>query len=217
MDAAHPTLYELIPDSLGVFGSMTRGLSKERNLYSREKPFIWRHSHWFHDYERADRWASKALVEAAAAEEPLSLRRVSRDRLELPLHRRRLPRGDRSYRLLDGAVGAAARKLREPRHLRRDDDRDRLRPRPPPGGHPLRPGRALGGRYGIKTAYHSACLPPLDRRGRVRIGNGMAHVYLRGEDGSGPRARPVTRSNAATRASRNRLEEQAVVSWSRGA
>ena len=68
MDPAHPTLYELMPDAIGVFGLLNRGLDPERNLRRRAKPFVWSHSHWFHDYERADRWAADALVEAAAAE-----------------------------------------------------------------------------------------------------------------------------------------------------
>ena len=71
------------------------GPAPERNLNSREKPFIWSHSHWFHDYERADRWAADGARRGRRGRKPLSLRRVSRHRLELPLHRRGLPRGDR--------------------------------------------------------------------------------------------------------------------------
>src|SRR5688500_7685601 len=67
MSADHPTLYELLPDAIGSFGLINRGLDAERNLRSRQKPLIWSHSHWFHDYERADRWAADALVEAAVA------------------------------------------------------------------------------------------------------------------------------------------------------
>jgi len=185
MDVAHPTLYELIPDSLGVFGLMTRGLEKERNLYSREKPFIWCHSHWFHDYERADRWASKALVEASAAKS--RFRFVAFPGIDWNCHYIGVdcPEAIESYRLLDGAVGAAAAKLRElgtydetmiaivsdHGHRQVDTHFDLA--------------VSFGSRHGIKTAYHSwpAFRPSFDAVVCVS-GNGMAHVYLRGEDGS---------------------------------
>jgi len=62
MAAEHPTFYELMPDAMGVFGLINRGLDPERNLRSHQKPIIWSHSHWFHDYERADRWAAEETV-----------------------------------------------------------------------------------------------------------------------------------------------------------
>ncbi len=184
MDPAHPTLYELIPDSLGVFGLMTRGLEKERNLMRREKPFIWCHSHWFHDYERADRWATKALVEAAVAES--RFRFVAFPGIDWNCHYigADCPEAIASYRLLDGAVGKAARKLRElgtyeetmiaivSDHGHRNVD----------SHYDL--AVDLGKRYGLKTAYHSwpAFRPSFDAVACVS-GNGMAHVYLRGADG----------------------------------
>ncbi len=185
MDPAHPTLYELIPDSLGVFGLMTRGLTKERNLYSREKPLIWCHSHWFHDYVRADRWASKALVQAAAAQS--RFRFVAFPGIDWNCHYigADCPEAIESYRLLDSAVGQAARKLRDlgtydetmivivsdHGHRQVDTHFDLA--------------VELGRRYGIKTAYHSwpAFRPSFDAVACVS-GNGMAHVYLRGEDGT---------------------------------
>jgi len=185
MDPSHPTLYELIPDSLGVFGLMTRGLTKERNLYSREKPFIWCHSHWRHDYERADRWASKALVEAAAAKS--RFRFIAFPGIDWNCHYigADCEQAIESYRLLDRAVGEAAAKLLE---LGTYDET--MIAIVSDHGHRTVDTHydlavALGERYGIKTAYHSwpAFRPSFDAVACVS-GNGMAHVYLRGEDGT---------------------------------
>jgi hypothetical protein len=184
MDASHPTLYELMPDAIGVFGLITRGLAPERNLNSREKPFIWSHSHWFHDYERADRWAADALVRAAAAES--RFRFVAFPGIDWNCHYIGVdcPEAIKSYRLLDEAVGRAAAKLRETGtyeetmiaivsdhgHWRVDSHFDLA--------------VDLGETHGLKTAYHSwpAFRPSFDAVVCVS-GNGMAHVYLRGVDG----------------------------------
>jgi hypothetical protein len=185
MDSAHPTLYELLPDAVGVFGILNRGLEPERNLRRRAKPFIWSHSHWFHDYERADRWAADALVEAAATRS--RFRFIAFPGIDWNCHYigADCPEAIAGYRHIDGAVGRAARKLQE-----LGTYEDTLITIVSDHGH-----RAvhthfdiaveLGERYGIKTAYHSwpAFRPSFDAVVCVS-GNGMCHIYLRGEDGT---------------------------------
>jgi Type I phosphodiesterase / nucleotide pyrophosphatase len=185
MAADHPTLYELMPDAIGVFGLINRGLDPERNLRSRQKPFIWSHSHWFHDYERADRWAADALVEAAAAES--RFRFVAFPGIDWKCHYigADCPEAIDGYRLIDTAVGRAAAQLQklgtyaETMILLVSDH----------GHHPVHThfdiAVEFGSRYGIKTAYHSwpAYRPSFDAVVCVS-GNGMCHIYLRGADGS---------------------------------
>ena len=185
MDEAHPTLYELMPDAIGVFGLVNRGLAPERNLRRRQKPLIWSHSHWFHDYERADRWAADALVAAVAAES--RFRFVAFPGIDWNCHYigADCPEAIASYRLIDGAVGRAAAKLRELGAY----DETMIQIVSDHGHHPVHThfdlAVELGNRYGIKTAYHSwpAFRPSFDAVVCVS-GNGMCHVYLRGADGS---------------------------------
>ena len=185
MDQSQPTLYELMPDAIGVFGLMNRGLDSERNLRSRQKPFVWSHSHWFHDYERADRWAADALVEAARAES--RFRFVAFPGIDWNCHYIGCdcPEAISSYRLLDAAVGRAADALIEEGTY--DDTMIAI-----VSDHGHRQVDThfdlavdLSTTHGLKTAYHSwpAFRPRFDCVVCVS-GNGMAHVYLRGEDGT---------------------------------
>lgn len=185
MAAEHPTLYELMPDALGVFGLINRGLDPERNLRSRQKPFIWSHSHWFHDYERADRWAADALVEAAATES--RFRFVAFPGIDWNCHYigTDCPEAIAAYRLIDRAVGRAAAQLQE-----LDTYEETMIMIVSDHGHnPVHThfdiAVEFGSRFGIKTAYHSwpAFRPSFDAVVCVS-GNGMCHVYLRGADGS---------------------------------
>ncbi|HYH60322.1 MAG TPA: alkaline phosphatase family protein, partial [Solirubrobacterales bacterium] len=185
MDQAQPTLYELIPDSVGVFGLMNRGLEKERNLRSREKPFIWSHSHWFHDYERADRWAGDAMVEAAALDS--RFRFVAFPGIDWNCHYigEDSPEATRSYKGIDEAVGKAAQAL-----IRKGTYDETMITIVSDHGHRrihthFDLAVEIGRVHGIKTAYHSwpAFRPSFD--GVVCVsGNGMAHIYLKGEDGT---------------------------------
>ena len=185
MDADHPTLYELMPDAMGVFGLVNRGLAPERNLRSREKPFIWSHSHWFHDYERADRWAADALVEAAAAES--RFRFIAFPGIDWNCHYigADCPEAIAGYRHIDGAVGRAAAKLQE----KGTYDETMIQIVSDHGHHAVHThfdvAVELGERYGIKTAYHSwpAFRPSFDAVVCVS-GNGMCHIYFRGADGT---------------------------------
>jgi arylsulfatase A-like enzyme len=185
MSADHPTLYELMPDAVGVFGLINRGLTPERNLRSREKPFIWSHSHWFHDYERADRWAADALVEAAAAES--RFRFVAFPGIDWNCHYigADCPEAIAGYRHIDGAVGRAAAELQEMGTY----DETMIQIVSDHGHHPVHThfdvAVEMGERYGIKTAYHSwpAFRPSFDAVVCVS-GNGMCHIYFRGADGS---------------------------------
>ncbi len=185
MAAAHPTLYELLPDAIGVFGLLNRGLDPERNLRRRAKPFVWSHSHWFHDYERADRWAADALVEAAAAES--RFRFIAFPGIDWNCHYigADCPEAIAGYRHIDSAVGRAARKLQD---LGTYDD-TLITIVSDHGHHTVHThfdvAVELGERYGIKTAYHSwpAFRPSFDAVVCVS-GNGMCHIYLRGADGT---------------------------------
>jgi hypothetical protein len=185
MDASHPTLYELMPDAVGVFGLLNRGLDPERNLRRRAKPFVWSHSHWFHDYERADRWAADALVEAAATES--RFRFVAFPGIDWNCHYigADCPEAIASYRRIDSAVGRAARKLQQLGSY----EETMIAIVSDHGHHTVHThfdvAVELGAKHGIKTAYHSwpAFRPSFDAVACVS-GNGMCHVYLRGEDGS---------------------------------
>ncbi|MEJ7875870.1 MAG: alkaline phosphatase family protein [Solirubrobacterales bacterium] len=185
MDLSQPTLYELMPDAIGVFGLMNRGLDKERNLNRREKPFIWSHSHWFHDYSRADRWAGDALVRAARAKS--RFRFIAFPGIDWNCHYigEDCAEAIESYRGIDAAVGRAAEAL-----IREGTYGDTMITIVSDHGHRKVDTHsdiavALGARHGIRTAYHSwpAFRPSFDCVVCVS-GNGMAHIYLRGEDSS---------------------------------
>ena len=160
-----------MPDAIGVFGLINRGLDPERNLRRRAKPFIWSHSHWFHDYERADRWAADALVEAAAAES--RFRFIAFPGIDWNCHYigADCPEAIAAlspHRLRGGEGGQEASGAR---HVRGDADHDRLGPRPPRGAHAFR----RRGRAGREVRDQDrvplvACVPPLVRRRRVRLG-----------------------------------------------
>ncbi|MDQ2675453.1 MAG: alkaline phosphatase family protein [Actinomycetota bacterium] len=185
MDAGHPTLYELIPDAIGVFGLVNRGLAPERNLKSRQKPLIWSHSHWFHDYERADRWAVDATEEAAAAAS--RFRFVAFPGIDWNCHYigTDCPEAIAGYGRVDQAVARAAAELRR----RGTYEETMIAVVSDHGHHPVHThfdvAVELGDRFGIKTAYHSwpAFRPSFDAVACVS-GNGMCHIYLRGEDSS---------------------------------
>ncbi len=185
MDPSHPTLYELMPDAIGVFGILNRGLDSDRNLRRRAKPFVWSHSHWFRDYERADRLAADALVEAAAAES--RFRFIAFPGIDWNCHYigADCPEAIAGYRHIDGAVGRAARKLQELGTY----EETLVTIVSDHGHHAVHThfdvAVELGEKYGIKTAYHSwpAFRPSFDAVVCVS-GNGMCHIYLRGEDGT---------------------------------
>lgn len=185
MDPSQPTLYELMPDAIGVFGLLNRGLEKERNLNRRQKPFIWSHSHWFHDYERADRWAGNALVRASRAKS--RFRFIAFPGIDWNCHYigEDCPEAIESYRGIDSAVGRAAEAL-----IRKGTYEETMIAIVSDHGHRRVDSHydlavELGRRWGIKTAYHSwpAFRPSFDAVACVS-GNGMAHVYLRGDDES---------------------------------
>ena len=185
MDQMQPTLFELMPDAIGVFGLMNRGLKKERNLRSREKPFIWSHSHWFHDYERADRWAGEAMVEAVARDS--RFRFIAFPGIDWNCHYigEDCPEAIQSYRGIDAAVGRAAEAL-----MLKDTYDETMITIVSDHGHRRIHSHfdlalEIGRSHQIKSAYHSwpAFRPSFDCVVCVS-GNGMAHIYLKGEDGS---------------------------------
>lgn len=184
MDAGARTLYEILPDSVGVFGVITRGLDGDRNIYSARKGPIWFHSHYRHDYARADRHAAASI--------PLALDTGARfafiafPGIDWNSHYLGVdgPEAIEAYRRVDEAVGLAAGELK-----RRGSYESTLIMVVSDHGHcevrehfdlPVE----LGRRWGIRTAYHSfpAFRARFDAVACVS-GNGMAHVYLRGGDG----------------------------------
>jgi hypothetical protein len=194
---AHPTLYELVPDSVGVFGVLTRGLTAERNVFSRQKPFIWAHSHWFRDYERADGWAARALSALPSRDWRFAF--VAFPGIDWSSHYIGVDSRETlaAYRRVDRAVSEAARGLQaagryeetliaivsDHGHHRVDQHFD----------VPVELGRSRG----LRTAYHSwpAFRSSFDAVACVS-GNGMCHVYLRhGDDWA---ARPDRNAIAAS-------------------
>ena len=184
MSPAHPTLYELVPGSVGAFGVVTRGLDPSRNLMRRRKSLIWAHSHFFCDYDRADGYAARLLGRAAEADS--RFRFVAFPGIDWNCHYigEDCPEAIAAYGRIDQAVGEAARRLKatgkyEETMITIVSDH----------GH-----RAVHthfdialelARRGLRVAYHPwpAFRPRFDAVACVS-GNGMAQIYLPGADGS---------------------------------
>ncbi len=182
MDSRVKTLYELIDDSVGVYGMITRGLDPGRNLLRRRKAAIWAHSHFFHDYRRADRSAAAALLDAVSIR--ARFRFVAFPGIDWNCHYLGVdgPEAIAAYGRIDAAVGAVAARLQrsgayeqtlillvsDHGHCRVDQHFD----------FPVE----LASRLGLRTAYHSfpAFRPRFDALAGVS-GNGMAMAWLRGE------------------------------------
>jgi hypothetical protein len=184
LDPGIRTIYDLVEDSVNVFGVVTRGVKKGNSLFGRVKSPVWLWAHYAHDYTSADRLAARA-TEAVVARAP-EFAFVVFPGIDWQSHYvdAEGPGAMRSYALVDRAVGRAAEKL-----LRRGDYDDTLIVVCSDHGHspvdehydlPVR----LETDFGLRAAYHSM---PAFRRNPEAVacvsGNGMCQVYLRGARG----------------------------------
>src|SRR4051794_36889134 len=64
IDAGIRTIYDIVDDSIEVFGVVTRGVKDGNSLLARAKSPIWLWAHYAHDYSTADRLAARATVAA---------------------------------------------------------------------------------------------------------------------------------------------------------
>ncbi|MEA2478804.1 MAG: hypothetical protein QOJ07_726 [Thermoleophilaceae bacterium] len=174
------TLYDLTDDAINVFGVVTRGVAKGNSLFARVKNPVWLWAHYAHDYVSADRLAGRALAAALRRRTELSF--VVFPGIDWQSHYVDAE-GEgamRSYALVDRAVGAAARTLRQ--QGRYDDTL--LVVCSDHGHSPVREHYDLPVRletdFGLRAAYHS--WPVLRRRPEAVAcvsGNGMCQVYFK--------------------------------------
>ena len=196
LDGGIRTIYDLVDDSINVFGVVTRGVKKGNSLFGRVKSPVWLWAHYAHDYSSADKLAARAT--AAVVERAPEFAFVVFPGIDWQSHYvdAEGPGALASYHLVDRAVGEAAEQLRE-----RGDYDDTLIVVCSDHGHsaveehydlPVRLEEDLG----LRTAYHST--PALTVRDPEAVacvsGNGMCQVYLRG--GRGWRV-PPTRDEVA--------------------
>lgn len=180
LDPSVRTVYELVEDSVNVFGVVTKGVRKGNSLFARAKSPVWLWSHYGHDYSSADRLAARATM--AVVERRPEFAFVVFPGIDWQSHYVDAE-GDgalESYRLIDRTVGRAAEAL-----SRRGDYDDTLIVICSDHGHspvsehfdlPVR----LEGDAGLRVAYHS--WPALRRDPQAVAcvsGNGMCQVYVK--------------------------------------
>jgi hypothetical protein len=181
------TLYELIPGAVNVFGVLTRGLGPDNSLFGRRKQWLWPYIHYSQRWGAAEPLAARGLVAAAGMCRELAF--VAFPGIDWFSHYVD-PAGDGAlgcYRLIDRAVGDAARELRR---LGTYDDTLIVvcsdHGHTPVHTHYDLPVR-LGDDLGLGVAYHSRAVFKRDPDAVACVsGNGMAHVYLRGSDWRAP-------------------------------
>lgn len=180
IDPEAPTLFELAPGSLNIFGAITRGLPGRANLASGKKNRLWMKAHFREDYVTADEAARKTLVDSLDRQAPF--RFVVLPGIDWNSHYDD-PFGEgawEAYRRVDRTVGELARKLE-----RLGSYDDTLIAVVSDHGHePVKShfdiGPEIAKRFDLKVAYHSM------RAYRWRpdvvsavSGNAMAHLYLK--------------------------------------
>ena len=180
IDPAIRTIYDIVDDSIDVFGVVTRGVKDGNCLLARVKAPIWLWAHYAHDYSTADRLAARATV--AAVERRAEFACVVFPGIDWKSHYVDDDGASalRSYAIVDRAVGRAAKALRA-----RGDYDDTLIVVCSDHGHsPVHEHYDLPVRLetdaGIRTAYHSL---PAARRDPKAVacasGNGMCQVYIK--------------------------------------
>jgi hypothetical protein len=196
------TLFELTSNPVNVFGVVTRGVPPANNLHGRLKQLIWPYVHYLRRWDVADRWAARALVKSATI--PSELRFVAFPGIDWLSHYSELE-GDATawaYALIDGALGEAVDELRRAGEY--DETLILLcsdHGHTPVHTHYDLPVR-LEDEFGLRVAYHSR---PMLRRGFDAVacvsGNGMAHVYLKGDGwgSSGPSREAIDRLHPGLR------------------
>jgi hypothetical protein len=180
IDPGIRTIYDIVDDSIQVFGVVERGVKPGNSLFSRVKSPVWLWAHYAHDYSSADRLAARATV--AAVERRAEFAFVVFPGIDWQSHYVDAEgRGAmRSYAMVDRAVGRAAQALRA-----RGDYDDTLLVVCSDHGHsrvdehydlPVR----LEQDGGLRVAYHSW---PVLRRDPQAVacvsGNGMCQIYLK--------------------------------------
>jgi Type I phosphodiesterase / nucleotide pyrophosphatase len=181
------TLFELTSDPVNVFGVITRGVGRRNNLYGHLKQVIWPYVHYRRRWDVADRWAARALVKSVSI--PSELRFIAFPGIDWFSHY--VVPGERgvveAYGVLDRALGEAVEELR--RAGAYDETLILLcsdHGHTPVHTHYDLPVR-LEDDFGLRVAYHSR---PMLRRSFDAVacvsGNGMAHVYIRGDGWGSP-------------------------------
>lgn len=182
IDPDAPTLFELAPGSLNIFGTITRGLTKQENLAAQRRNRLWLKAHFREDYVSADEAAREVLVDSLDAHAPF--RFVVMPGIDWNSHYDD-PFGEgtyEAYRRVDRAVGAVARKLQR---LGTYDD-TLLAVVSDHGHEPVHEHFDLAPRLAkdlkLKTAYHSMRAWRFSPDAICAVsGNGMAHLYFKAE------------------------------------
>jgi len=180
LDAGIKTIYELIPDSINVFGVVTKGVRPENSLFSRVKSPVWLWAHYGHDYSSADKLAARATM--AAVERRAEYAFVVFPGIDWQSHYVDAE-GEgalASYRLIDSTVGRVAEAL----HRRGDYDDTLIVVCSDHGHSPVDEHYDLPVRLErdqqMRMAYHS--WPALRRDPQAVAcvsGNGMCQVYVK--------------------------------------
>ena len=180
LDPRIRTIYELVPDSINVFGVVTKGVLKDNSLFARVKSPVWLWAHYGHDYSSADKLAARATM--AAVERRAEYAFVVFPGIDWQSHYVDAEGEGAigSYRLVDRTVGRAADAL-----TRQGAYDDTLIVVCSDHGHspvyehydlPVR----LEDDGGLRVAYHSW---PVLRRDPQAVacvsGNGMCQVYVK--------------------------------------
>ena len=183
LDPSIRTMYELVEDSVNVFGVVTKGVRKGNSLFARVKSPVWLWAHYGHDYVSADRLAARATM--AVVERRPEFAFVVFPGIDWQSHYVDAE-GEgamSSYRLIDRTVGRAAERIRKDGHY--DDTLIVIcsdHGHSPVDEHYDLPVR-LERDAGLRTAYHSW---PAFRRDPEAVacvsGNGMCQVYLKAGD-----------------------------------
>lgn len=180
LDPRVQTIYDLVDDSINVFGVVTKGVKEGNSLYARVKNPVWLWAHYGHDYSSADKLAARATL--AAVERRAEFAFVVFPGIDWQSHYvdAEGPGALDSYRLVDRTVGRAAAALQ-----RRGDYDDTLIVICSDHGHsPVHEHYDLPVRLeedqGMRVAYHSW---PVLRRDPQAVacvsGNGMCQVYVK--------------------------------------
>ena len=180
LDPGIRTMYELVDDSVNVFGVVTKGVKKGNSLFGRVKSPVWLWAHYGHDYASADKLAARATL--AVVERRPEFAFVVFPGIDWQSHYVDAE-GDKalaSYRLIDRTVGRAAERL----HRGGTYDDTLLVICSDHGHSPVREHYdlpvSLERDAGLRTAYHSW---PAFRRDPDAVacvsGNGMCQVYLK--------------------------------------
>jgi Type I phosphodiesterase / nucleotide pyrophosphatase len=196
------TLYELTRNPVNVFGVITRGVPRGNSVLGARKQALWPYVHYSRRWGAADPWAARGML--AALFVPSELRFVAFPGIDWFSHYVS-PHSDgalEAYRLVDRAVGEAAAELRSSGNYEETlivvcSDHGHT----PVHAHYDLPVR-LEEDFGLRVAYHSRAVFKRDPDAVACVsGNGMAHVYLRGDGwrNPGPRRGDIDRTHPGLR------------------